>query len=179
MCACVLSHFSCVQPFVTLWTVACQAPLSMEFSRQKYWSGLPCPPPGDLPDPGIEPGPLVSPAVAGRFFTTAATREAPRAARVILEAQESSVPPQPHPSRGPRHCEGGPALSKGFPGVAEAKSPPANVGDTRDARSIPGSGRCPGRGHGSPLQYSCLESPMDRGARRGVARRVTDESGHS
>ena len=41
--------------FVTLWTVARQAPLSMGFSRQEYWSGLPCPPPGDLPDPGIEP----------------------------------------------------------------------------------------------------------------------------
>ena len=46
----------------TLWTVACQAPLSMEFSRQEYWSGLPCPPPGDLPDPGIEP---VFPSLAG------------------------------------------------------------------------------------------------------------------
>ena len=41
---------------MTPWTVACQAPLSMEFSRQEYWSGLPCPSPGDLPDPGIEPG---------------------------------------------------------------------------------------------------------------------------
>ena len=45
-----------VQLFVTPWTVACQAPLSMGFSRQEYWSGLPCPPPGDLPDPWIEPG---------------------------------------------------------------------------------------------------------------------------
>ena len=45
-----------VQLFVGSWTVACQAPLSMEFSRQEYWSGLPFPPPGDLPDPGIEPG---------------------------------------------------------------------------------------------------------------------------
>ena len=45
-----------VQLFATLWTVACQAPLSMEFSRQEYWSGLPFPPPGDLPDPGIESG---------------------------------------------------------------------------------------------------------------------------
>ena len=52
----MLSHFSCVQPFVTPWTVACQAPLSMGFSRQEYWSGLPCPPPGDLPDPGAETG---------------------------------------------------------------------------------------------------------------------------
>ena len=52
--ACVLSCFSHVQIFVTLWTVANQAPLSTGFSRQEYWSGLPCPPPGDLPDPGIE-----------------------------------------------------------------------------------------------------------------------------
>ena len=50
------------------WTVARQTPLSMEFSRQEYWSGLPFPSPGDLPDPGIEP---TSPALAGRFFTTA------------------------------------------------------------------------------------------------------------
>ena len=60
---------------LTLWTVACQAPLSMEFSRQEYWSGFPCPPPGDLPDPGIEPRSLMSPALAGRFFTTCATLE--------------------------------------------------------------------------------------------------------
>ena len=46
---------SCVRLFVTPWTVARQAPLSMGFSRQEHWSGLPCPPPGDLPDPGIEP----------------------------------------------------------------------------------------------------------------------------
>ena len=50
----MLSHFSHVQLFSTPWTVAHQAPLSMEFSRQQYWSGLPFPPPGDLPDPGIE-----------------------------------------------------------------------------------------------------------------------------
>ena len=60
----------------TLWTVACQAPLSMGFSRQEYWSRLPCPPPGDLPDPGIEPMSLMSPALAGGFFTTSATWEA-------------------------------------------------------------------------------------------------------
>ena len=56
MCAWVLSCFSCVQLFVTPWTVAHQAPLTMGFSRQGYWSGLPCPPPGNLPDPGIKPG---------------------------------------------------------------------------------------------------------------------------
>ena len=52
---CVLSHFSCVWLFVTTWTVAHQAPLSMGFSRQEYQSGLPCPSPGDLPGPGIKP----------------------------------------------------------------------------------------------------------------------------
>ena len=52
---CVLSHFSPVQLFATPWTAVHQAPLSMESSRQEYWSGLPCPSPGDLPDPGVEP----------------------------------------------------------------------------------------------------------------------------
>ena len=52
---CVLSLSSCVQLFVTPWTIACQAPLSIGFSWQEYWNGLPYPPPGDLPDPGIKP----------------------------------------------------------------------------------------------------------------------------
>ena len=56
--------------FATPWTVARQAPLSVEFRRQAYWSGLSFPPPGDLPDPGIEPTSPASPALAGRFFTT-------------------------------------------------------------------------------------------------------------
>ena len=55
----------------TAWTVARQAPLSMEFSRQKCWSGSSCPFPGDLPNPGIEPKSLMPPALAGGFFTTA------------------------------------------------------------------------------------------------------------
>ena len=58
---CVLSHFRHVWLFVTLWTVAYQVPLSMGFSRQEYWSGLPCPPPGDLPDTGIKPSSPASP----------------------------------------------------------------------------------------------------------------------
>ena len=72
----LLSHFSCVQLFVTLWIVVRQAPLSMGFSRQEYWSGLPCSPPRDLPNLEIEPISLMSPAFAGRFFTTSATWEA-------------------------------------------------------------------------------------------------------
>ena len=58
---------SCVGLFAVPWTVACQAPLSIGFFRQEYWSGLPFPSPGDLPDPGIK---LKSPALAGGFFTT-------------------------------------------------------------------------------------------------------------
>ena len=69
VCACVLSLFSWVQLFDTLWTVAYQAPLSMGFSRQEYWRGLPCPPPGDLPNPRTEPTSPAFPALAGRFFT--------------------------------------------------------------------------------------------------------------
>ena len=62
---------------VTLWTVAHQVPLSMGFSRQEYWSGLPFPSPEDLSDPEIEPVSLASPALAGGFFTTNATWETP------------------------------------------------------------------------------------------------------
>ena len=72
----MLRSFSCVQLFATLWIVDCQAPLSMGFSRQEKWSGLPCPPPGDLPDPGIEPASLGSLALAGRFFTPSTTWKA-------------------------------------------------------------------------------------------------------
>ena len=71
--ACSVSR---VQLFVTPWAVVRQAPLSMEFSRQEYWSGLPFPYPGYLPDPEIKSMSLMSPALAGRFFTTSATREA-------------------------------------------------------------------------------------------------------
>ena len=69
MCACMVSHFSHVQFFATLWTIAHQSPLSMEFSRQEYYSGLPCPPPRDFPNPEIKPASLRSPALAGGFTT--------------------------------------------------------------------------------------------------------------
>ena len=63
----MLRHFICVQFFAGLWTGAHQAPLSMGFSRQEYCSGLPCPPPGDLPDPGIESVAPVAPALQALF----------------------------------------------------------------------------------------------------------------
>ena len=71
--ACVLNCFSRVQLFATLWTVALQSPPSMGFSRPEYWSGLPFPSPGSLPNPEIKPVSLKSPALASRFFTTSGT----------------------------------------------------------------------------------------------------------
>ena len=76
MPAYMLSHFSRVQLFATVWTTVRQTPVSLGFSRQQYWNGLPCPPPEYLPDLGIEPTSLLSPALAGRFCTTSATWEA-------------------------------------------------------------------------------------------------------
>ena len=69
----MLSH---VRLFATPWTAAHQAPLSMGFPRQEYWSGLPFPSPEDLPDPGIEPTSPAPPTLAGRFFTISTTWEA-------------------------------------------------------------------------------------------------------
>ena len=86
--ACLLSCFSSVWLFVSLWVVAHQAPLSMGFSRQEYWSGLPCPP-GELPHSGIEPMSLMSPALEGGFLTTLST----------WEAQKALSPPQLAPSK--------------------------------------------------------------------------------
>ena len=74
--ACMLSRFSHVPLFAATWTSACQTPLSMGFSGQEYWSGLPCPLPGVFPNPGIEPESLKFPALAGRFFTTSTTWKA-------------------------------------------------------------------------------------------------------
>ena len=71
LCMCVCSVASIVSDSESLWTVARQAPLSMGFSRQEYWSGLPFPPLEELPHPGIEPTSLTSPALAGRFLITA------------------------------------------------------------------------------------------------------------
>ena len=107
VCVCVCARarvlaLSCGLLFVTPWTVACQAPLSMGFSRQECWSGLQCPFPEDLPNPGIKPASLMSPALAGGFFTTSATWEDCYRAlkswsgdssqtRVTTEAEDSAI----------------------------------------------------------------------------------------
>ena len=80
----MLSHFSCDQLCETLWTVACQAPLSKGFSRPEYWSGLPCPPLGDLPNRGIELPSLYISCIAGGFFITSTTWETPAIIDILI-----------------------------------------------------------------------------------------------
>ena len=71
----LFSHLVVSDSFVTSWIIGCQASLSMGLFKQEYWSKLPFPPPGDIPDPGIEPASL---ALVGGFFTPSATLESPR-----------------------------------------------------------------------------------------------------
>ena len=87
----MLSCFSCVQLFSTLRTVAHKAPLSIEFSRQEYWSGQSFPYPGDLPNPSIAPTSLTSPALAGRFFTISSTWETIAQMLLLLLSRFSRV----------------------------------------------------------------------------------------
>ena len=75
VCLWCAQTLSCVWLFVTPWIAACKASLSMGFSWQEYWSGLPFPPPGDLPNQEMEPMSLMSPALVGEFFTTRTTSE--------------------------------------------------------------------------------------------------------
>ena len=86
VCVCALSH---VQLFVIPLTVGRQALLSMRFSRQEYWSGLPFPPPGDLPDPEIKPLSPASSALAGEYFHHCATWETPKTAAKVLAGLSS------------------------------------------------------------------------------------------
>ena len=141
-----MKSLSRVRLFATLWTVAHQAPPSLGFSRQEYWSGLPFPSPWDLPDPGIEPR---SPALQADTLTS----EPPGKQQQIRTYTE----------RAAGGCQG---FCRGLRGkVAQvAKNPPANAGDVRDKSLIPGLGRSPGEGNGNPLQYSCLGNPRDGGA---------------
>ena len=155
----MLSGFSHVWLFLTPWTFAHQVPLSMGFSRQEYWSGLPWPPPRDLPGPGIKTTSLMSPALTGGFFTSSATWEA-----IIYHTHTYMS----------HMCLRVFIHTYGSPGGSVVKNLPANA---RDTGSIPRSGKIPGEVNGNPLQYSCLGNPVDRGAWRatiqGVAKSQT------
>ena len=128
----MLSHFSRVLLFATLWTVACQTPLSMGFSRQDYCSGLQFPSPGDLPHPRIEPASLKSSGTGSQVFPLA-----------------------PHAKFKTRRCfcSSWMKIHHGFPGGPDGKEFTCNM---EDPSLISGSGRSPGEGHGNPLQYSRL-----------------------
>ena len=139
---------------MTLWTVARQTPLSMGFSRQEYWSGLPFPSPGGLPGPGINP---VSPTLqADSVLSCPLSHQG-----VVLITKK--IPKTK-------------TLNKrflGFSGSPVVKNPPANAGDMGP---IPGWGRSARKGNGNPLQYSCLRNPMDRGVWRATVHSVTEDS---
>ena len=129
---------SCVC-FETLWTVACQPPLSVGFSRQEHWSGLPCPSPEDLPGPGIDP---TSSASAGSFFTT----EPP--GKPYAEVPFHQIPQTQHRQQQLKSIE--------FKCQLLIKSI-----FCRHSEDVNGSS---GQGNGNPLQCSCLENPRDGGA---------------
>ena len=126
-----------------LWTVVQQAPLSMGFSRQESWSGLPFPSPGDLPNPGIEYG---SPTLQADSLPWQNRRRQCNSWLRKFPWRRDRLPTP---------------VSLGFPGGSDGKESTCNEGELG---SVPGLGRSPGGGHGNPLQYSCLEIPMDRGA---------------
>ena len=133
----VCSVVSIMSNSVTLWIVACQALLSMEFSRQEYWNELPLPPPGDIPSPGIE---SKSPALQN----PSAMQDTPVQFLVgkIRWRRDRLLTP----------------IFLGFPCGSAGKESACNVGDLG---SIPGLGRSPGEGKGYPPWYSGLENSMD------------------
>ena len=153
--------------FVTPWTVAYQAPPSIGFSRQEYWSGLPFPSPlnghefEQTPGDGQRQGSLACCSSwghrVGHDWVTGQHQTCPLESvmpsdHLILCCPLSSCP-RSFPAPG--------SFSMGCPGGSEVKASASNAGDPG---SIPGSGRSPREGNGNPLQYSCLENPMDWGA---------------
>ena len=125
-----------------------QTSLSIGFSRQEHWSRWPFPSPGDLPDPRIELRSLLSPALTSEETLS------------LLSHWGSPRARSPYPTSHLICFSWVPSVSD-FPGGSDSK---ASVYNVRDLGSIPGLGRFPGEGNGDPLQYSCLENPMDRGA---------------
>ena len=128
---CCAQLLSCIRLLANPWTVAHESSVSMAFSRQEYWSGLPFPMPGDLPDPGIKP---TSPALQADSLLLSHLGRVRNSKLTVLW---------------------------GFHHGSDGKESACNAGDPG---LIPGSGRSPGEGNGTPLQCSCLRNPMDREA---------------
>ena len=141
----------------------------MGFSRQEYWNRLPCPPPGDLPNPGIDPKSPVSPALQENSLplshqgskSTILQYKYPSHKRCGFDSWVRKIPWRSDmlPT----------AVFLGFPGGSTGKESTCNAGDLD---SIPGLGWSPGEGNGNPLQYSFLENLMDRGAWQAIAHGV-------
>ena len=181
-----VKSLSRVQPFATPRTVAYKAPLSVEFSRQEYWSGLSFPSPGDLPDPGIEPG---SPALQADSLPTELWRKP-----MYLQMHESvslrvlskalwAAQSNPLFYNNRQACRGQQDIFRAqimfffrqvtflgsVPGGSDGKESICNAGDLG---SIPGSGRSPGEENGNLLLYPYSENSLDRGAWRATVQGV-------
>ena len=134
----------------------------MGFSRQEYWSGLPFPSPGDLSNSGIEP--RSSALQADSLPPEPLEKPHFKSSGVICQSQTPNLSPPAHSQRKDFFFRSSQIIYPGFPDVSAVKTPLANTGDARDEGSIPVSGRSPGEGNGSLLQYSCLGNPMGREA---------------
>ena len=180
---CVLSHSEC-PTLCDPVTAARQPPLSMGFSKQEYWSGLPFPIPGDLPNPGIKPMSLSSPALAGGFFTTSATWEAWNVQFSSVTQSGPTLRPHglqharlPCPSPTPGACSNSCPLSWWcHPTISTSVTPfsylqffPASGSYHQVAKVLEFQFQYQsfqwifrtGEGNGKPLQYSCLENSMN------------------
>ena len=151
--------------FAILWTVAHQAPLS----RQECWSGLPCPRPGDLPNPGMEQSSFMSSALAGSFFTTSTAREALKSSELAKQIL-SSILRSVYFFHSKYYNRQKKLINipivffiNNYTEIAKinwASLVAQSACNARDLGSIPGLVRSPGGGgHGNPLQYSCLKNP--------------------
>ena len=128
--------------------------------------------PGDLPDQGIEPR---SPASQADSLPPEPLEKPHfKSSGVICQSQTPNLSPPAHSQRKDFFFRSSQIIYPGFPDVSAVKTPLANTGDARDEGSIPVSGRSPGEGNGSLLQYSCLENYMDRGTWQAVVHGVTN-----
>ena len=166
-----INHCSRIRLFVTPWTVACQAPLSMGFSRQEYRRGLPCSSPGDLPDPGNEHTSLMSPNWQAASLPLVPPRNTWFHFKKKKKNEKKTVwKHRKSPQLKSKLEKGKLTLKLGFPGGSAVKNP---LADRRDMGLIPWLGSSPGGGHGNSLQYFCLENSTDRGVWRATGQEVS------